>query len=34
LRSPPIDLPLSLERSGLNLSSSGVRFQVAREPLV
>jgi hypothetical protein len=28
-----IDLPLPLGRSGMNLSSSGVRFQVAREVL-
>jgi hypothetical protein len=33
LRSPPIDLPLPLRRSGPNLSSSGVRFQAAREVL-
>jgi hypothetical protein len=26
LRSPPIDLPLPLGRSGPNLSSSGIRF--------
>jgi hypothetical protein len=32
-RSPPINLPLPLRKLGPNLSSSGVRFQVAYEVL-
>jgi hypothetical protein len=33
LRSPSIDLPLTLGRSKPNISSSGIRFYVAREVL-
>jgi hypothetical protein len=33
-RSSPNDLPLPLRRSELNLSSSGIRFQVAHEVLL